>query len=84
MYTLLRLDCRVVGRVVEVRSVVDRVSVEVRVVVVVLPVCAGSERRVDVCVEGLVPASVLLEFSEERDASDGPITRRLVSTPVLC
>ena len=63
----------------------DLVSVEVSVVV--LPVdWAGSERRVEVCVDVLDSADPvdLLEFREERDASDGPMTRRLVSTPVLC
>jgi hypothetical protein len=66
--------------------VVDRASVEVRVVVVLPVDCAGSERRVEVWVDVLVPVDSvdLLVFREERDASDGPITRRLVSTPVLC
>jgi hypothetical protein len=43
--------------------------------------------RVDVCVEvrvPVVPESVLFVFMEERDASEGPATRRLDSTPVLC
>ena len=59
----------------------------VEVPVVVLPVdCPGFELRVVVCVDVLVPVDPvdLLVFREERDASDGPITRRLVSTPVLC
>jgi len=65
---------------------VDLVSVEVPVVVVLPVDCAGSERRVEVCVDVLDSADPvdLLEFREEREASDGPITRRLVSTPVLC
>jgi len=63
----------------------DLVSVEVPVVV--LPVdCDGSELRVEVWVDVLDSADPvdLLEFREVREASDGPITRRLVSTPVLC
>jgi hypothetical protein len=43
--------------------------------------------RVDVCVDvrvPVVPASVRFVFKEGRDASEGPATRRLDSTPVLC
>ena len=65
---------------------VDLVSVEVPVVVVLPVDCAGSEGRVEVCVDVLDSADPvdLLVFREEREASDGPITRRLVSTPALC